>query len=74
MRFRRAISVCRAMGLNNSRELEERAETWRPWRAYAPMYLWKIGSQGAVRGNKPPSGIQTMKIGATAPQQVPVSL
>jgi len=28
------------LGLRSSRELEERAETWRPWRSYASMYLW----------------------------------
>ena len=34
-------------------ELERYAEAWRPWRAYAAMYLWKIASQSAVSGNKP---------------------
>jgi 3-methyladenine DNA glycosylase/8-oxoguanine DNA glycosylase len=29
-----------ALGLTNSAELERRAETWRPWRSYATMYLW----------------------------------
>ena len=28
-----------ALGLKTSRELEARAESWRPWRAYAAMYL-----------------------------------
>ena len=32
----------RALGLSRSRELEMRAEAWRPWRAYAAMYLWII--------------------------------
>lgn len=27
-------------GLLSVKELEERAERWRPWRAYAAMYLW----------------------------------
>ncbi|HUX49350.1 MAG TPA: DNA-3-methyladenine glycosylase [Spirochaetia bacterium] len=26
--------------LPTSRQVEERAEAWRPWRAYATMYLW----------------------------------
>jgi AraC family transcriptional regulator of adaptative response / DNA-3-methyladenine glycosylase II len=30
----------RALDLPNARELERRAERWRPWRAYAAMYLW----------------------------------
>ena len=34
------LGLLRALGLRSSRELERRAETWRPWRAYAAMYLW----------------------------------
>ena len=32
----------RALGVRSFRELERRAEAWRPWRAYAAMYLSKI--------------------------------
>ncbi len=28
--------------LTNDTELRERAESWRPWRAYATMYLWCV--------------------------------
>ncbi len=28
------------------RELEERAEDWRPWRAYAALLIWNSGSGG----------------------------
>ncbi|MGC2198367.1 MAG: AlkA N-terminal domain-containing protein [Terriglobales bacterium] len=34
------LGLLRALGLGTPRELERRAETWRPWRAYATMYLW----------------------------------
>lgn len=34
------VSLRRALGLKTSRELERRAGAWRPWRAYASMYLW----------------------------------
>jgi AraC family transcriptional regulator of adaptative response / DNA-3-methyladenine glycosylase II len=34
------LGFLRALGLRNPRDLETRAETWRPWRAYAGMYLW----------------------------------
>jgi AraC family transcriptional regulator of adaptative response / DNA-3-methyladenine glycosylase II len=34
------LGLLRALGLTSSRELEERAIAWRPWRAYASMYLW----------------------------------
>jgi AraC family transcriptional regulator of adaptative response / DNA-3-methyladenine glycosylase II len=34
------IGLLRALGLKSSRDLEKRAEAWRPWRSYACMYLW----------------------------------
>ena len=34
------IGLLRALGLGNPCELEPRSEAWRPWRAYAAMYLW----------------------------------
>ncbi len=46
------LGLLRAMALGTSRDLEQRAETWRPWRAYAAMYLWRIGSQCVPRENK----------------------
>ena len=38
------ISLLRASSLKNPRELEQHAEAWRPWRAYAAMYLWCAAS------------------------------
>jgi AraC family transcriptional regulator of adaptative response / DNA-3-methyladenine glycosylase II len=34
------LGLLRALGLKTAKELEERAESWRPWRAYAAMYVW----------------------------------
>jgi AraC family transcriptional regulator, regulatory protein of adaptative response / DNA-3-methyladenine glycosylase II len=34
------LGLLRSLSLENPRELEQRAEAWRPWRAYAAMYLW----------------------------------
>ena len=34
------LALLRALGLTNPRDLERRAEAWRPWRAYATIYLW----------------------------------
>ena len=42
------LGLLRAAGLQHARELEARAEAWRPWRAYAAMYLWQIARQGGV--------------------------
>jgi len=35
------LGLLRASGLDNPKQLERRAERWRPWRAYAAMYLWQ---------------------------------
>jgi AraC family transcriptional regulator of adaptative response / DNA-3-methyladenine glycosylase II len=35
------LGLLRAAGLNNPKQLAARAEAWRPWRAYAAMYLWQ---------------------------------
>lgn len=42
------VALARALALDSGRELEQRAEAWRPWRAYAVMYLWNIAND-AVR-------------------------
>lgn len=34
------VGLLRALGLASARELESRFDAWRPWRAYAAMYLW----------------------------------
>jgi AraC family transcriptional regulator, regulatory protein of adaptative response / DNA-3-methyladenine glycosylase II len=41
------IGLMRALSIKNSRELEARAEAWRPWRAYAAVYLWGVSSSPA---------------------------
>jgi AraC family transcriptional regulator of adaptative response / DNA-3-methyladenine glycosylase II len=33
--------VKKALGETNPKRVLERAETWRPWRAYAVMHLWR---------------------------------
>jgi AraC family transcriptional regulator of adaptative response / DNA-3-methyladenine glycosylase II len=37
------IGLLRALDLDDPVELERRAEAWRPWRAYAAIYLWSGG-------------------------------
>lgn len=34
------LGLLRALNLKTAAELERRAEAWRPWRAYATMYVW----------------------------------
>ena len=47
------LGLLRALHLTSARELERRAEAWRPWRAYAALYLWSIpgGSVPDQKGN-----------------------
>ena len=35
------FGVLKAMNETNPRRVLQRAEAWRPWRAYAVMHLWK---------------------------------
>jgi AraC family transcriptional regulator of adaptative response / DNA-3-methyladenine glycosylase II len=35
------LGLLRGALSQNERELAQRAESWRPWRAYAAMYLWQ---------------------------------
>ncbi len=44
------IGLMRGMGMASARELEIRAEAWRPWRAYAAIHLWSIASGKRLRG------------------------
>lgn len=34
------LGLMKALGVRKSREVEARAEPWRPWRAYAAIHLW----------------------------------
>jgi AraC family transcriptional regulator of adaptative response / DNA-3-methyladenine glycosylase II len=46
------LGLLRALDLTSHRELEQRAESWRPWRAYAAMYLWNKASDARVQESK----------------------
>lgn len=37
------LGLLRAMNVGSSQELDRRSDRWRPWRAYAAMYLWRFG-------------------------------
>lgn len=41
------LKVAKAyLGIGSRAELLDRAEQWRPWRAYAGMHLWRAAAQG----------------------------
>lgn len=46
------LGLLRTMNLRSFRELERRSECWRPWRAYAAMYLWRFGTRQRLRREK----------------------
>jgi 3-methyladenine DNA glycosylase/8-oxoguanine DNA glycosylase len=35
------LGLFHATGIHQPRQLEQRSQVWRPWRAYAAMYLWQ---------------------------------
>jgi len=45
------LGLLRALRLGSARELEQRGEAWRPWRAYAAMYLWSIAGKPNANGS-----------------------
>ncbi len=46
------LGLLRALELESPRDLEPRAEAWRPWRAYAALYLWNMASESNIRRGK----------------------
>jgi AraC family transcriptional regulator of adaptative response / DNA-3-methyladenine glycosylase II len=42
------IGLLRALHISSPRALAARAEKWRPWRAYASMYLWHFSRDGST--------------------------
>jgi AraC family transcriptional regulator of adaptative response / DNA-3-methyladenine glycosylase II len=44
------LGLLRALHITSPRELERRAEAWRPWRAYAAVHLWNMASRSTNLG------------------------
>ena len=57
------LGLLRSSGLGTARELELRAEPWRPWRAYAAMYQWRMAAKGGLE-SKRQSQISQVRVGA----------
>jgi 3-methyladenine DNA glycosylase/8-oxoguanine DNA glycosylase len=60
------------LGLGNSRELRQRAEAWRPWRAYAAMYLYNAASKSGVCGGK--SAVSPAAIEIPSHHSLPIAI
>jgi len=50
------LGLLRAASSRNERDLARRAESWRPWRAYAALYLWQ--ANGDLVENPRPAATQ----------------
>jgi len=48
------LALVRAVKARTPRELLQRAERWRPWRAYAAMHLWSAGHAALQRAHTCP--------------------
>jgi AraC family transcriptional regulator of adaptative response / DNA-3-methyladenine glycosylase II len=46
------LGLLRALDLTSARELERRAEAWRPWRAYAAVHLWNTARDSKSPGRR----------------------
>lgn len=65
------LGLLRALQLRSSRELETRAEGWRPWRAYAAMYLWTLPNPGRrMNADTTIPRLDTANTATTSPQAV----
>ncbi|HVI09240.1 MAG TPA: AlkA N-terminal domain-containing protein [Candidatus Binatia bacterium] len=51
------LGLLRAMNLRSTQELEHLSNAWRPWRAYAAMYLWRAGARQILLGKSKPSAV-----------------
>lgn len=46
------LGLLRALDIRDPRRLDALSQGWRPWRAYAAMYLWQSGSDVLQKGPK----------------------
>jgi len=57
------LGLMHASGIRNPRQLEDASQSWRPWRAYAAMYLWQTPAAiSQARPSKPEKSTLRMRI------------
>jgi AraC family transcriptional regulator of adaptative response / DNA-3-methyladenine glycosylase II len=61
------LGLLRALDLKTARELEQRAEAWRPWRAYAAVHLWNRASEQRSSAKHVDSGSSSNDLAMLAP-------
>ena len=60
------LGLLRALKLEGAGALEKRATAWRPWRAYAAMYLWSTSGEESGHGCEPEAKARAHEIRVTA--------
>ena len=61
-----------ALGVATASDVEKRSEAWRPWRAYAAMYLWSSGrAVGAREQVATASAAMRLEIASVAREPLP---
>jgi 3-methyladenine DNA glycosylase/8-oxoguanine DNA glycosylase len=68
------IGLLRALGLKSSAELERRSEAWRPWRAYATMYLWSVPVESLAAVAPAARRDATPRTGTAVQQRMPMGI
>jgi AraC family transcriptional regulator of adaptative response / DNA-3-methyladenine glycosylase II len=66
----RDLGLLRASGSTSVGEIERRAEAWRPWRAYAAMYLWSLASENRSLGKPALARSRSRRGAPTAPRRI----
>jgi len=66
------LGLLRVLDIKTARELERRAEAWRPWRAYAAMYLWSSPAGPSVSPGVPSRAKEAFRQGP-APRDISAS-
>ena len=68
--------LARVLALGSSSEFEQRSLAWRPWRAYAAIYLWTFAGEIRARGTaSAPSASKKVPAGKAAfPSRISVAV
>jgi AraC family transcriptional regulator of adaptative response / DNA-3-methyladenine glycosylase II len=68
--------LARVLALGSSSEFEQRSLDWRPWRAYAAIYLWTFAGEIIARGTaSAPSASKKVSAGKPAfPSRISVAV
>jgi AraC family transcriptional regulator of adaptative response / DNA-3-methyladenine glycosylase II len=67
------IALLRNSGVATARDLDTRAEAWRPWRAYAAIHVWSIAGAKRAHGKLKPVDSRSLPIQKPVPDSLRAS-